>query len=67
MLASQRKERGARGILVDFPVQSFRLFFSQVFFSIKGIYYQADVMGETVTWIVPHKYGHQVRIFVSFS
>jgi hypothetical protein len=35
-----------------------------VFFSIKGIYYQADVMGETVTWIVPHKYGHQVRVIV---
>ncbi|KAK7088545.1 pescadillo homolog [Littorina saxatilis] len=30
----------------------------KVFYSIKGIYYQADVAGETVTWIVPHKFGH---------
>jgi len=31
----------------------------KVFVSIKGIYYQADVGGETVTWCVSHKRGHQ--------
>lgn len=33
----------------------------QVFVSIKGIYYQADVLGQTVTWIVPHARGFQVN------
>ena len=32
----------------------------QVFVSIKGIYYQVELMGETITWVVPHKYGYDV-------
>lgn len=31
----------------------------KVFVSIKGIYFQADVKGETITWCVSHKRGHQ--------
>lgn len=31
----------------------------KVFVSIKGIYYQADIKGETITWCVSHKRGHQ--------
>merc|ERR1711872_1004408 len=31
----------------------------KVFCSIKGYYFQADIKGQLVTWIVPHKFSHQ--------
>jgi len=31
----------------------------KVFVSIKGYYYQAEVKGQTVTWIVPHNFAFQ--------
>uniref|UniRef100_A0A8C9UZX5 Pescadillo homolog n=1 Tax=Scleropages formosus TaxID=113540 RepID=A0A8C9UZX5_SCLFO len=30
----------------------------KVFLSIKGIYYQADVLGQLVTWLVPYQFAH---------
>ena len=32
----------------------------QVFISIKGIYYQAEVMGQLTTWLVPYQFSHDV-------
>lgn len=28
----------------------------KVFITIKGYYYQADIMGQTITWLVPHQF-----------
>ncbi|NP_001080557.1 pescadillo homolog [Xenopus laevis] len=30
----------------------------KVFLSIKGIYYQADILGQTLTWITPYAFSH---------
>lgn len=34
----------------------------KVFFSIKGIYYQAEIKGQTVTWLVPYQFAQTVRL-----
>jgi len=31
----------------------------KVFCSIKGYYFQADIKGQIVTWVVPHNFGYQ--------
>lgn len=38
----------------------------KVFVSIKGIYYQAVVRGQEITWVVPHKFPHMVPNDVDF-
>lgn len=35
----------------------------KVFLSIKGIYYQAEVMDQTVTWLVPYQFTQNVGSF----
>lgn len=41
----------------------------KVFVSIKGYYYQAEIKGQTVTWIVPHHFSfeHQKKNEVDFK
>ena len=34
----------------------------KVFLSIKGVYYQAEVMGQNVTWLVPYQFTQNVSI-----
>lgn len=36
----------------------------KVFLSIKGVYYQAEVMDQTVTWLIPYQFTQNVRDLV---
>ena len=36
----------------------------KVFLSIKGIYYQAEVKGQTINWLVPYQFTQNVCAFV---
>lgn len=36
----------------------------KVFLSIKGVYYQAEVQGEKITWLVPYQFTLRVNCFM---
>jgi pescadillo protein len=38
----------------------------KVFVSVKGVYFQAEVLGETVTWLVPHSFTQSLPKEVDF-
>ena len=37
----------------------------KVFFSIKGVYYQAEVMDQTITWLIPYSFTQSVSASTS--
>ena len=39
----------------------------KTFLSIKGIYYQADIKGTTVTWLVPYQFTQNLPVDVDYS
>lgn len=41
--------------------------FRKVFLSIKGIYYQVEIMGQLVTWIVPYKFTQRLPFDIDYS
>ncbi|KAJ2381487.1 mRNA-binding ribosome synthesis protein nop7, partial [Coemansia sp. RSA 2603] len=39
----------------------------KVFLSIKGIYYQADIQGQPITWVVPYQFNQRIPKEVDFQ
>jgi pescadillo protein len=39
----------------------------KVFLSVKGIYYQADIKGQVVTWLVPYQFSQSLPLDVDYS
>lgn len=39
----------------------------KVFLSVKGIYYQVEIKGETITWLVPYQFSQKVPTHVDYT
>lgn len=65
---SSSKVETARRLALEFQSYVIRKqCLKKVFLSIKGIYYQAEIMGETLTWITPYKFYQEIPRFVDIS
>jgi len=57
----------ANRLCAEFQSYIFRMkCLKKTFVSIKGIYYQAEVMGQEITWLVPHKFCPVIPSDVDF-
>jgi pescadillo protein len=41
--------------------------FKKAFFSIKGIYYQVEIMGQSITWIAPYQFNQRLPFNIDFK
>ena len=41
--------------------------FTKAFFSIKGIYYRVEIMGQQITWIQPYKFNQRLPFDVDYK
>jgi pescadillo protein len=41
--------------------------FSKAFFSIKGIYYRVEIMGQPVTWVQPYKFNQRMPFDIDYK
>ena len=40
--------------------------FTKAFFSIKGIYYQVEIMGQKITWIAPYQFNQRLPFDIDY-
>ena len=41
--------------------------FKKAFFSIKGIYYQSEIMGQNITWVAPYQFNQRLPFNVDYK
>jgi hypothetical protein len=49
-----------RFVRLNLTIHTYTTCTEQVFVSVKGVYFQAEVMGEPITWLVPHPFTQTV-------
>ena len=41
--------------------------FSKAFYSIKGIYYRVEILGQQITWVAPYKFNQRLPFDVDYK
>jgi len=41
--------------------------FKKSFFSIKGIYYQVEIMGQNITWVAPYAFNQKLPFDIDYK